>query len=159
VSAPVGADIEAICGKCGEGWHVVVAKIGEQIVKVLCKHCGRQHRFRSADAPARPPRSRSASADAPRRTGAARAVPPAPPSAPAVEYDPQQPPRPYRPADLFRAGERILHPTFGVGVVEVASIPGKMQVFFSDGRRTLVQAKPASALEPRAATGSGDEEG
>ena len=40
VSLPVGKDIESICGKCGDVWHVVVAKMGEQIAKVQCKQCG-----------------------------------------------------------------------------------------------------------------------
>ena len=33
----VGADIESLCSKCGDVWHVVVAKVGEEIVRVICK--------------------------------------------------------------------------------------------------------------------------
>src|SRR5678815_1711262 len=39
MSAAVGADVEALCSKCGDVWHVVVAKVGERIVKVQCKQC------------------------------------------------------------------------------------------------------------------------
>ena len=34
MSAGVGADVEALCSKCGDVWHVVVAKIGDKIVKM-----------------------------------------------------------------------------------------------------------------------------
>ena len=41
MSAAVGADVEALCSKCGDVWHVVVAKVGDQIVKVHCKSATR----------------------------------------------------------------------------------------------------------------------
>ena len=31
MSAAVGADVEALCSKCGDVWHVVVAKVGERV--------------------------------------------------------------------------------------------------------------------------------
>ena len=34
MSYPVGADIEALCGKCGDTWHVVVALVNGKIAKV-----------------------------------------------------------------------------------------------------------------------------
>jgi len=39
----VGEDIEALCGRCGQVWHVVMAKMGERIAKVVCKRCGGHH--------------------------------------------------------------------------------------------------------------------
>jgi hypothetical protein len=50
MSAAVGADIEALCSKCGDVWHVVVAKVGEAVVKVQCKQCGGYHRYKSPHA-------------------------------------------------------------------------------------------------------------
>src|SRR5262245_44790057 len=47
MTPPVGADIEALCNKCGDVWHVIEAKVGEEIVRVQCKECGRQHRYRN----------------------------------------------------------------------------------------------------------------
>ena len=38
MSAAVGADVESLCSKCGDVWHVVVAKVGDQIVRVLESH-------------------------------------------------------------------------------------------------------------------------
>ena len=46
----------------------------------------------------------------------------------------------YRASESFDVGERVEHPSFGQGVVEVSE-PGKVTVFFATGRRVLVQAK------------------
>src|SRR5665647_995831 len=46
MSAGVGADVESLCSKCGDVWHVVVAKDGDKIVKVQCKQCSGYHRYR-----------------------------------------------------------------------------------------------------------------
>jgi len=29
-----------MCGRCGQVWHVVMAKMGDRIAKVVCKRCG-----------------------------------------------------------------------------------------------------------------------
>lgn len=137
MSAGVGADVEALCSKCGDVWHVVVAKIGDKIVKVHCKQCGADHRYKSPhDAPAdkklpaaiRPPREPKAPVERFEK--------------PAVTADLSKPARPYRASELYEVGERIAHPSFGQGVIEIAE-PGKITVFFASGRRVLVQAKPA----------------
>src|SRR4029079_17537733 len=46
----VGQDIEAMCGRCGQVWHVVMAKMGDKIAKVVCKRCGGHHRYRDENA-------------------------------------------------------------------------------------------------------------
>jgi hypothetical protein len=143
MSAGVGADVEALCSKCGDVWHVVVAKVGDKIVKVHCKQCGADHRYKSPhNAPAekklpaaiRPPREPKAPVERFEK--------------PAVTADLSKPTRPYRASEAFEVGERIEHPSFGQGVIEIAE-PGKITVFFASGRRVLVQAKAP------AATGSG----
>lgn len=136
MSAGVGADVEALCSKCGDVWHVVVAKVGEEIVKVQCKQCGGYHRYRS-------PHGATAEKKMPAATR-----PPKPPRAtpverfekPAVAADLSRPARPYRASEKFEVGERIDHPSFGQGIVELTE-PGKVTVFFATGRRVLVQAK------------------
>ncbi|HVK83871.1 MAG TPA: hypothetical protein VM513_07180 [Kofleriaceae bacterium] len=138
MSAAVGADVEALCSKCGDVWHVVVAKVGEQIVKVQCKQCGGYHRFKSPHgAPAekklpsaiRPPKEPRPSRDPVERF-----------EKPAVAADLAKPVRPYRASEQFAVGERVDHPNFGQGVIELSE-PGKITVFFASGRRVLVQAK------------------
>src|SRR5215470_12279493 len=115
MTAAVGADVEALCSKCGDVWHVVVAKVGEQIVKVQCKQCGGYHRYKSPH-------------------GAPAAL-----KLPATNRPPKvsKPPRPYRASDSYAVSERVEHPNFGQGVVELSE-QGKITVFFATGRRVLV---------------------
>jgi len=138
MSAAVGADVEALCSKCGDVWHVVVAKVGEQIVKVQCKQCGGYHRFKSPHgAPAEkklPATNRAPKEPRPSRDPVERF------EKPAVAADLSKPSRPYRASEKFDVGDRIDHPSFGQGVIEISE-PGKITVFFASGRRVLVQAK------------------
>jgi hypothetical protein len=87
-------------------------------------------------------------ASASRGTGARRArsrvavVPPTPVPA----FDPSRPQRPYSAAESFASGERVLHSTFGGGVVVGSPGPGKVEIAFPSGRRVLASAKAASSL-------------
>jgi hypothetical protein len=135
MSAGVGADVEALCSKCGDVWHVVVAKVGEAIVKVQCKECHGYHRYKSPHATA--PAKRTPST--PKAPRAARA-PVERFEKPAVAADLSRAVRSYRASEQFEVGERIEHPSFGQGVIEIAE-PGKITVFFATGRRVLVQSK------------------
>lgn len=143
MSASVGADIESLCAKCGDVWHVVVAKEGQQIVKVQCKQCGGYHRYKS---PTSVPKEKRAPPSLMER--AQRELAPKAPverfAKPAVAADLTKPVRTYRASERFEVGERVDHPSFGQGVVE-ASEPGKVTVFFGTGRRVLVQSKEGAA--------------
>ena len=146
MSEPVGADVESVCGKCGDTWHVVVAKVGEDIAKVQCKECGAYHRHRPpGGAPAR--RQKRARERAP-ATKRARASAEVKRPEPLVSPDTSAPPVPYSIRERYEPGQRISHPSFGEGVVESVPEPGKMQVFFAGTRRILAQAKSGPTLEP-----------
>jgi hypothetical protein len=136
----VGQDIEALCGKCGQVWHVVMAKMGDRIAKVVCKRCGGHHRYRSENGPEdRPTR------EATRPSRAAARVPvPTPRAVPT--FDPNKPPRRYAASEEYAAGDRVSHPTFGVGVVAAHPGPGKVEVIFPAGARVLACAKATSTL-------------
>lgn len=146
MSEPVGADVESLCGKCGDTWHVVVAKMGDSIAKVQCKQCGGYHRHRppGGQAPKRTAR-KSGRASAAQRAKATAEMQRA---EPLVEVDASQPPRGYSIRERYEPGQRIAHPTFGEGVVESVPEPGKMQVYFDGTRRILAQAKSGPKLEP-----------
>ncbi|MGE0546637.1 MAG: hypothetical protein AB7R00_06255 [Kofleriaceae bacterium] len=139
MSAGVADDVEALCAKCGDVWHVVVAMEGPKIAKVQCKQCGGYHRYKSphgapaqAKLPAnkRPPRETKTPVERFEK--------------PAVSADLSKPVRTYRASERFEISERIEHPTFGQGVVELVE-SGKITVFFASGRRVLAQAKEAAA--------------
>jgi hypothetical protein len=141
MSAAVGADIEALCSKCGDVWHVVVAKVGEQIVKVHCKQCGGDHRYKSPHGAPKEKRMPSMFAEKPARATASSTKAPVERfEKPAVAADLTKPVRTYRASEKFVVGERVDHPSFGQGVIEIAE-PGKITVFFGSGRRVLVQSK------------------
>jgi len=134
-----GSDIESLCSKCGDVWHVIVAMVGDKIVKVQCKECGAYHRYRPSGG-----KAKSTATARKRAPARAKAEPPA--AQPQVEPDLSKPIRKYSIRDLFEPGDRVEHPTFGIGVVELSSEPGKITVFFPAGRKILAQAKPTSTL-------------
>jgi hypothetical protein len=142
----VGEDIEALCGKCGTVWHVVMAKMGEKIAKVVCKRCNGQHLYRTEQSVAAAATNNAAAKSiGPRRARSKSAAVPV--QAPIPAFDPSKPPRPYAPAQSFAAGERVQHPTFGSGVVTGSPGPGKVEIAFPVGRRVLASAKTVSTLE------------
>lgn len=141
MSAAVGADVEAMCSKCGDVWHVVVAKVGESIVKVQCKQCGGYHRYRSPHGQPKEKRMPSLSTPKPPR---AEKAPVERFEKPAVAADLTKPVRKYAASLRFEVAERVEHPMFGQGVVE-ASEPGKVTLFFATGRRVLVQSKEGAS--------------
>ena len=145
MSPAVGADIESLCRKCGDVWHVVVAKDGDQIAKVQCKQCNGYHKYRPPPS-AKKGASRSVSKRSTSKSSSKKKTQTV--SArfdePQVEANTNKPVVPYKFSETYEAGDRIDHPKFGHGVVEITSEPGKIQVFFPDGRRWLAVAKPKS---------------
>ncbi len=130
-----------MCSKCGDVWHVVVAKVGQEIVQVLCKECGARHRYRN-------PNKTAAKTSTPRTAKAPRVASAAPVArfdTPAVAADLARPPKPYALSTQFVVGDRVDHPTFGQGVVEATTDPGKCTVFFATGRRVLAHGKGVAA--------------
>jgi hypothetical protein len=153
MTAPVGADVESICTKCGDVWHVVVAKVGDRIAKVQCKQCSGFHRYKppegstaaKATKTTRAAKSAAPGAPAAKKTRARKVVEPAPPK---VAPDMSKPVRRYSAAETYIPGDRINHPSFGLGVVESSPGAGKVQVVFSEGKRVvLAVAKAASTLD------------
>lgn len=145
MSVGVGQDIESICNKCGDVWHVVVAKVGDKIAKVQCKQCGGYHRYKPPGGAAKKqPRTGGVSRA---RREAAAAKPSARIDEPMVAANLSRPTRPYQFSEEdYQPGDRIEHPKFGTGVIEMTNEPGKMQVFFPEGRRILARAKPSSNM-------------
>ena len=144
-TAGVGQDIEDICTRCGDTWHVVVAKVGERVIKVVCKMCGSQHNYRGENTAAAGGASSGSSWGASRRRRTTKRAVPTP--APTPTFDPSKPPRAYSAQGTYLAGERIVHPSFGTGVVAGSPGPGKVEVVFPAGVRTLACAKAVSTLE------------
>ena len=133
----VGGDIGAICGKCGDVWHVVIAVVDRRIAKVECRECGARHRYRSAPGAvpaAATPRKAAAGA----ASGRARTRH----QAPIVEADPTRPRRAFCTSETYRVGDRLVHSSFGEGVVQAVTGATKIKVLFGVGPKTLVHGRP-----------------
>ena len=144
----VGQDIEDVCTRCGDTWHVVMAKVGDRVAKVVCKLCGSQHNYRGDKTAAAAATSPAGSATGwarprKRKAKAEDAAKPTP------VFDPNKPPRGYSPKDSYIMGERVVHATFGTGVVAGSPGPGKVEVHFPAGERTLACAKASSTILER----------
>lgn len=153
MSADVGADVESLCSKCGDVWHVVVAKVEDDIAKVQCKECGATHRYRPPGGKKKASAKSSGTKKTTKKKSAGQAE--AEEKEPKVEPDLSKPVRAYRIDGTYEPGDRIEHPKFGTGVVENNATPGKVDVFFPDGRRVLAAAKPTPELEPGGRAGPG----
>lgn len=146
----VGKDIFSVCGKCGDTWHVIVALDGVKVTKVQCKFCGGYHRYKRAASdtsavetkPKAPPRTAGGASKAGKKT--TRVATPKR-DEPRTEPNLALPVRDYAMSATYQTGERIEHPKFGQGVVESFPSPGKMDVFFEDGRRTLAYGRAVAS--------------
>jgi hypothetical protein len=133
----VGSDIRSICRRCGDVWHVVIARVDGRIAKVECNECGARHRYRPAEgAKMAPSRSSAAGATSPRtRSHAAKRI---------VEADRSRPRRSFRPTETYRVGDRVVHESFGEGVVQAVKGPTKIEILFEIGSKTLVHGRTGS---------------
>lgn len=148
MTATVGADIESICRKCGDVWHVVVAMKDDDIAKVQCKQCSGLHKYKDpneAEAAAKKPAKKKKSAMTAAEKKAAAAAKPV--GKATVKPDMKKEIRPYKFSDSYESRERIDHVKFGVGVVEDILDGSKIEVFFDEGgRRVLAVKKRESTL-------------
>jgi hypothetical protein len=140
----VGQDIEALCGRCGQVWHVVMAMMGDHIAKVVCKRCGGNHRYRRESDADEATQPREARRSGPPRRFARPSAAGTP--APLPSFDPNKPPRLYTARDAYEAGDRVTHPSFGTGIVTGAPAPGRVEVAFPGGARVLACVKAVSTL-------------
>lgn len=65
----------------------------------------------------------------------------APEAEPVVEADLSRPPRGYAVTESFASGDRIEHPTLGLGVVQGDAGPGKIHVLFDERKVLLVHGR------------------
>ncbi|MEI7706471.1 MAG: hypothetical protein WCK73_17945 [Deltaproteobacteria bacterium] len=124
--AKVGGEVDAFCTRCQLLLaHTVIAMIGAVPVKVECNTCRTVHRFRGASTtPARTSRPRQ----------------------PAVSFEEMlatrtSPARRYAITDFFAKDDVVDHPTFGRGFVSEVKVPGKVEVTFRGGVKTLVHGR------------------
>jgi hypothetical protein len=130
----IGQDIESLCNKCGDVWHVVVAVVNDKIAKVECKQCHGVHRYKDPRPPAAKKKPARVRSTAKKGTKAAAKL--------LIEADLSKPVRDYQITGMFEPGDRIHHSTFGDGVVQNSPAPGKIEIIFGTERKLLAQARP-----------------
>jgi len=131
----VGQELSAYCGKCkDERTHIVAAMDGEIVRRVTCSMCGSIHNYkvRSTVVPDRAANNAGA-VPAKRKTSTRRAK-----EANAFNIDPKRPVKSYDMNNIFSAGDVINHPKFGLGAVEAALPPNKIEVRFQEGKKMLL---------------------
>ena len=129
-----GSDIHAKCNKCGEVWHVVIALAARGIAKIECKECGARHRYRGVKGETGAVRGKPAARATSSRTRSGK-------KKPVVRADESRPRRDFRMSDTYEVGDRVLHASFGEGVVQEVAAPAKIVVLFEVGSKTLVQGR------------------
>ncbi|MEN8182321.1 MAG: hypothetical protein ABFS46_07280 [Myxococcota bacterium] len=130
----VGSEVEAICKKCGDVGHLVIALADRQIAKVECRECGARHRYRSVKGGSGSVRRKPAARATSSRTRTVK-------KKQVVEADESRPRRDFHMSDTYQVGDRVLHASFGEGVVQEVPAPAKIVVLFDDGSKTLVQGR------------------
>jgi hypothetical protein len=145
----VAGEVVAHCRKCGLDLnHVVVAMVASQPKRVLCLTCKTEHAYhrpqedrgaRGAAAAPRAPRaagtSRSARAEAEAEALSSREKA----WRDRIAGQPASAFAQYSPRGSFHPDQLLRHPRFGDGFVARVIDPGKIEVVFSDGPRTLAQ--------------------
>ena len=159
-SLSVGSIVESICGKCNDVMgHTIMAMVGSEIVKVECRVCKSQHRYR---APVRTAggkttvtmkKGRDGNPVASRQSAVTQVSRPSSPKAPRkissaiasmevwqgmLRKRSDETPRPYAMAEAFASGDFLQHPTFGFGFVTGVVPPDKMDVLFETGTKRLL---------------------
>ena len=150
----VAKDIEAVCSKCGETWHVIVAVADGKIAQVQCKSCMGYHKYKpiasdrmtikkstktmiaaSVPKPAATRSSSSSSKSKSTRSSEPKILEPkvTPSSREIRKYNIHE--------SNFQLGDRIEHAKFGIGVVDELPSPNKMYVTFQTERILLVYGK------------------
>jgi len=131
----VGAEIQAACGKCKiRTGHTVIAKVGVKPTRVECLTCKDVHAYKAAPT---------------RRPALARIDNLSPEEAWNVSMRHTQGvvAMPYVAGGRYAVGGRVVHPSFGEGVVARLSSPTVCEVVFSSRTVKLIMAPTATGTE------------
>jgi hypothetical protein len=133
----VAKDVVSYCSSCKRDvLHTIVAMKEDRIVRVLCLSCKKQHAFRHS------PDSRILT---PARTPSAGRTPQKRIQAAIEDWRSEMykvkdaPGKKYSLDGLFEEGEKVIHSTFGPGIVKELVSSDKMQVLFEGGMKLLVR--------------------
>jgi hypothetical protein len=134
-----GSIVETQCTRCRAVMnHTIVAMVGEKIVRVECNTCHGTHNYHPVTAAKEP----GAAKAAPKKAAAPRRAKADPAAAAAAEWAALQPDMdpaqaiPYAMNGTYRVNTLLLHPQFGLGIVQLL-LPNKVDVLFQIGKKRL----------------------
>jgi len=123
-----GDPIEARCTKCRKNSdHIIVTMEEEAPVKVQCKTCERQHKYRPPTAPRKPAVRRVVDPKVAERKEW-ELLRPSMKTAEATDYSM---------TSAYKVKALINHPVFGLGLVQRLAGSQKVEVLFEDGKKTM----------------------
>jgi len=145
----VGKEIVCYCTRCRmDLGHTVTAVAASQIARVICRTCRSEHNYKGKKGVSTPLKAGEAP---PPSTGTHRRMvdvttPKAPkPQAVPVELEWSRQMnasasaiKPYAPAQTFKIGDKLSHPTFGMGIVQKTVYPNKVEILFQGDIKTLI---------------------
>ena len=133
----VGKSVSSWCARCKLMLlHTIEAIVNGKITRTHCNTCSAQHAYRR-----NPPGTASANRrGASSGGGSTKATPPALDYQALLRGKEVGNARPYKISERFQPKEIIHHPIFGLGLVVAVREANKIDVGFTDGLKTLMQA-------------------
>ena len=139
-----GDEVDSYCTTCKLVLaHQVVALVDEKVEKVICKTCGKRHKYRP-----NPPKSRTKKSTTTRKKTASttkkKTTRTRKTKDPEVKWEETladkdlSNPKTYTMDAIFEENDIINHNKFGRGLVTEIRVDGKMEVLFKDGTKLLV---------------------
>lgn len=136
-----GQETLAYCTSCKMDLnHVIVAMKGDQIVRVQCKTCKKEHNFKAPKGATEPgkakaKKSKKAASDEPKVDHSIEAE-----WEKLMSQHRDAPFRAYTTKTHFLLGDKVKHPTFGDGIVGKHIYPNKIEVIFRTDVKILIHA-------------------
>lgn len=126
-SVQVGAQVEAQCGRCHDATnHIVLTVEKDKPKRGRCTVCDAEHLYRKPKGPEEPGKTRRSTKDDPAVLYAN-----------AMEAAPEGDSVKYTIKIHLNEGQRVLHKSFGEGIVLRVVRPQVAEVIFPDGARLL----------------------
>lgn len=135
-----GSIVETQCTRCRKLLnHTIVAMVGEKIVRVECNTCHGVHNYHPVKAAKEPAaakttQKKTATPRAPKANAAAAAA--AEWAELQAAFNPEQA-VPYDMNGTYRVNTLLMHPRFGLGIVQLV-LPKKIDVLFQEGKKRLL---------------------
>jgi hypothetical protein len=145
----VSKEVVCYCGRCRmDLGHTITSTLNGKPAKVICRTCRSEHIYRGKKGITEPlkqgedvPYLKEGSGSGPTRKRVASDQPKAVPVE--VEWQRQMNAtnkaiQPYAADQKFAAGDKLSHPTFGMGVVQKLVYPNKVEILFQSDLKILI---------------------